>query len=265
MSLFAVALAACEPRETVIVEGVGGTLTAIAPTPLLPADRPTSTAVPTVLPVTPTNTTEPTATAEPTATEGPTPTHSPVPSTTGELIFEDTFDSAGLWAVGDATDSNVVVSGGVLSYTQKTPGSFSYRIIGKQAADFSAELTTTLANTCGSGDKYGILFRVQDANNTYAFQIDCEGRYRLARFVGGATTPLIDWTPSSAIERGAKSVNVLAVQATGSDLTLIINGTKVGSHNDSGFANGKFGLIVGSNVTRNFTVLFDDLRIYQLP
>lgn len=257
-------LAACAPREEVIDSGVAGTLTALAPTSVLPEGRPTSTPVPIVLPATPSAARAPTDTPEPTATEGPTPTNTAIVSTADRLILADTFDSAGPWAVGDTTDSTVTVSGGVLTYTQKNPGSFSYRVIGRQGGDFTAEVTTTLADSCGSGDKFGLLFRLQDVNNYYAYQIDCDGRYRLLRFAGGATTPVVDWTPSPAIERGAKSSNHLVVNAQGGSMALFVNGVKLTTAADLLFSSGRFGLIVGSNVTKNFTVIFDDLKVYEL-
>ncbi len=263
LSITTISLAACAPRPQIIQGGVAGTLTALAPTPVLPADRPTSTPVPTVLP--PPATPEPSPTVEPTSTEGPTPTDTPITIILGELIFEDTFGAPGGWAVGDTADSNVAVSGGVLSYTQKNPGSFSFRVIGKQGGDFTAEISTALADNCGSGDRFGLIFRLQDADNYYAFQIDCDGRYRFARYGGGAATPIVDWTATPAIDRGAKAANKLGVSAKGSAFILSINDTQVATATDTAYASGRFGLWVGSNVTKNFTVVFDDLKAYQLP
>ena len=259
-------ITACAPRQTVIATGVSSTLTAMAPTAILPADRPTSTSVATLAP--PTATSLPTETPPlPTvaATEGPPPADTPVAGTVGELIFEDTFDNPGPWAVGDSGDSNVAVSGGVMSFAQKTPGSFSFRVIGRQGADFYAEVTGALANNCGSGDFYGIMFRIQDASNYYAFQIDCDGLYRFARYVGGAKTAIVDWTGTSAINRGAQANNTLAVTARGNTFQFAVNGTPLATADDTAFASGRFGLMVGSNVTKNFTVLFDNLRANKVP
>jgi hypothetical protein len=266
VSLISLFIAACAPRQTVIATGVSSTLTAMAPTAILPADRPTSTSVPTLAP--PTATSLPTETPPlPTvaATEGPPPTDTPVAGTVGELIFEDTFDNPGPWAVGDSGDSNVAVSGGVMSFAQKMPGSFSFRVIGRQGADFYAEVTGALAKNCGSGDFYGLMFRIQDASNYYAFQIDCDGRYRFARYVGGAKTAIVDWTGTSAINRGAQANNTLAVTARGSTFQFAVNGTPLATADDTAFASGRFGLMVGSNVTKNFTVLFDNLRANKVP
>jgi len=276
-------LSACAPRQAVIDSGVAATLTALVPTSLLPAGRPTSTAVPLIMPAVspdtpapadtpaPENTAAPADTATPaaadalTATVAAPPANTAAANTTGALIFEDLFDTAGPWAVGDTTDSNVAVSGGALTYIQKNPGTFSYRIIGRQGSDFRAEVSTALPKGCGSGDKFGLMFRILDANNYYIFQIDCDGRYRLMRFVGGAGTPLIDWTQSTAIKRGANAANTLRVETKANSMAVFINGEQLGAASDSIFASGRFGLWVGSNVTNNFAVVFDELRVYQIP
>jgi len=220
--------------------------------------------VPVVMPVLPSTRTS-TGPINETGIEGPPPTDTPVAGTVGELIFEDTFDNPGPWAAGDFTDNSVSVSGGVMSFTQKTPGAFSFRVIGRQGADFYAEVTGALAKNCGSGDFYGLMFRIQDASNYYAFQIDCDGRYRFARYVGGAKTAIVDWTGTSAINRGAQANNTLAVTARGNTFQFAVNGTPLATADDTAFASGRFGLMVGSNVTKNFTVLFDNLRANKVP
>lgn len=264
-------LSACAPRQAVIDSGVAATLTALVPTSLLPAGRPTSTPAPLIMPAVspdtpaPADTPAPENTAAPAATDAALPVNTAAANAAGALIFEDLFDTAGPWAVGDTTDSNVAVSGGALTYIQKTPGTFSYRIIGRQGNDFRAEVSTALPKGCGSGDKFGLMFRILDASNYYIFQIDCEGRYRLMRFVGGAGTALIDWSQSTAIKRGVNAANTLRVETRGNSMTVFINGEQLDTASDSIFANGRFGLWVGSNVTKNFTVVFDELRVYQNP
>jgi hypothetical protein len=268
---------ACAPRVDVIDSGVSGTLTALAPTAILPADRATSTLVPTLAPPTaPITPTEPAAeepsptaptdaTVEPSATLEPTATATLAAVTVGDLIFLDTFDSPGPWSVGETDTSNVSVAGGVMTFTQKKTGSFSIRIVGKQGANFYAEVTAALADRCASGDRYGLIFRVQNPSNYYAFQVDCDGRYRLMRYVDDASTAIVDWTPSSAIQRGKQSVNTLAVTAQGDSFWLAINGTPLTTAADGTFAAGRFGLMVGANITQNFSVVFDNLQANQIP
>jgi len=274
---FALLLTACAPRAEVIGSSVSETLTALAPTAILPLDRATSTLVPTLAPPTVVTTptelaaiepspTSPTdSTAEPSATPEPTITATLASVPVGELIFRDTFDSAGPWSVGETDSSNVSVAGGVMTFTQKTTGSFSIRIVGKQGDNFYAEVSGALADRCASGDRYGLMFRVQNPSNYYAFQIDCDGRYRLMRYVDDAATAIVDWTPSSAIQRGKQSANTLAVTAQGDSFLLAINGTPLTTAADSAFASGRFGLMVGANSAQNFAVVFDNLQANKVP
>jgi hypothetical protein len=276
-------LVACAPRPNIIAAGVSGTLTALAPTPILLADRSTSTPVPTLPLANPEPTATPTESASATestssegtdtatiaATEAPSPVPTDTPaldlSAIGELIFDDPFDSPGLWTLGDTENSSVTISGGVMTFIQKTPGTFSFRILGRQGGDFHAEIVGALAKNCGSGDRYGLMFRAQDLSNYYTFQIDCEGRYRFARYVEGAVTAIVDWTPSPAIDRGAQSANTLAVTAKGGAFAFAINGAPVATANDGIFESGRFGVTVGANVTKDFTVVFDNMKVNKVP
>jgi hypothetical protein len=306
-----VLLSACAPRAPLIAAGVSATLTALAPTAILPADRATSTAVPTLAPpaasptpgnppaseapaseatatdtsasvtstsvtsasaisasATPANAEATPAPTEPPTQAAPAPTAAPAAApasvTAGDLMFQDSFDSAGLWSVGETDSSSVSVAGGLMTFTQKTAGGFSVRIVGRKGSDFYAEVTAALADRCASGDRYGLMFRAQDLSNFYALQVNCDGQYRLVRYSGGAAAPIIDWTPSDVIQRGRQSANTLAVIARGAEFQVIINNTPLASASDASFADGRFGLMVGANITRNFTVLFDNLKANKL-
>lgn len=281
--LLALGLAACAPRGNVIEAGVSATLTALAPTAFLPADRATSTSVPTLsLPTATAASTEPSvdtpalsdtpavstdlsATPETTATLEAAATSEIGSATLGELLFDDQFDSPGLWSVGETDTSNVAISGGVMTYVQKTAGVFSFRIMGKQGDNFHAEISGALADRCASGDRYGLMFRVQDPSNYYLFQIDCDSRYRFVRYVADAATPLVDWTTSNDIERGAQAANTLSVTAQGGTFLLGVNGQPLTTAGDTTFAKGRFGVMVGSNTTKDFTVIFDNFKANKLP
>jgi hypothetical protein len=265
LMLIGLLLAACAPRASAIESGVSATLTALAPTSALPSTRSTSTPVPTLPPPTPTP--APTDAPSPTATGSPEPTATPQleNATLGDLIFEDEFDSPGLWSLGETDESNLTVNGGVMTFTQKKAGSFSFRITGKQGDNFHAEVSAALADRCNSGDRYGLMFRVQDPSNYYLFQIDCEARYRFVRYVADASTVLVDWTESEAIERGEQSANTLGVTAKDGIFLLSVNDQPLTTAADTTFASGRFGLLVGSNATPNFAVVFDNLRANKLP
>ena len=146
------------------------------PTSVLAADRPTSTPVATVIP-----TTAAPPTTTPTPVIEPTPTVDPSELVLGDLIFAETFEQAGPWAVGE-TDANVVtVSDDVLTFTQKNIDTFAFRISGRQADDFYAHISTRAAGPCRTNDRYGLIFRLQDGVNYYLFLVNCERQFR---FIG---------------------------------------------------------------------------------
>lgn len=280
LAVAAVLLVACSPRPAVVSEAVAATLTAQAPpTSAVPLDRPSSTPVSTRLP----DATGSPATANPAApatavvdeapapTEGPTPAAGSAPTDApqpvldlGPLIFEDLFDEAGPWAVGETDDAAVAVQHGYLQFVQKSIGRFSFRLIGRMGDDFFAQVNTQIDGRCGTSDRYGMIFRLQDANNYYMFLVDCERQYRVVRVVGGNFQNVTDWTRNDAIDGGTNAANVLGVMTNGSQMRFFVNDQEVDNLEDSTFSSGRFGLWVGSAVTPNFTVRFDNLRINQL-
>ena len=104
---------------------------------------------------------------------------------------------------------------------------------------------------------YGIVFRLQDENNYYIFDITKNGYYKADKKVNGTYVPLTDWEKSSVINK--EGVNYLKVMAVGNHLTFFINNTMVSELFDATFAKGKFGLFSGSGVH----AAFDNIIVYQ--
>lgn len=254
-------IAACSPRAEVVAQAVAGTLTAAAPpTSVLPAGRSTSTLVPTVIATLPPL---PTPTPTPVVEDPPTP--DPGVLVLGDLIYAEEFDTPGPWSVGE-TEANIVsVDRGVLSFTQKTPGTFAFRITGRQANDFYAQLSTQVVGPCRTGDRYGLIYRLQDGNNYYLFLLNCAQQYRVVRVTNGALEPLNDWTPNGTIRPDSSAVNAIGVRARGAQVDFFINEEHAFGTSDSAFGGGRFGVWVGAGATTNFTVEFDDLELYSLP
>jgi TolB-like protein len=122
--------------------------------------------------------------------------------------------------------------------------------------DFVIEVETQwIEGSDNSG--YGLIFRLQDENNYYIFDITKTGFFKLDKRVDGSYIALTDWEKSNAIND--KGVNYLKVIAVGKHLTVFINNIKVTELNDSAFPKGKFGLFAGSGVH----AAFDNLMVYQ--
>jgi Zn-dependent metalloprotease len=81
-----------------------------------------------------------------------------------------------------------------------------------------------------------------DWYNTYAFQYTTDGLFSFyKRLVGGAWTPVVPWTSSTAILQG-NSWNILKVKANGSRLDFYINGTWIWTGSDASLSSGRVGL-----------------------
>ena len=196
-------------------------------------------------------------TSTPAATAG-----APVPL--GPVMFAEDFSRPGGWATSEDEHSRIAVADGKLAITLKTQDRFTLVYnISRRGRDFYASVVGTAA-ACLFRDRYGLLFRVRDARNYYQFEMDCDGRYRLAKVEGGALTPLRDWTADAAIRKGEGATNELGVRAAGNVLQVFANGQPLLRVTDSAYDEGSFGLYAGSGLSGAYTAAFDDLRVWEL-
>lgn len=112
------------------------------------------------------------------------------------------------------------------------------------------ELTTTLRGG-PNGEGYGITFgrASRDVTQWCAFLIDADGHYKLISWGGNEAVP---WRQSSAIITGMGGRNVLAVQISGRQVQLLINGTQVDSWTADRDVSGFMGVEVGQGVEVRF-------------
>jgi hypothetical protein len=104
---------------------------------------------------------------------------------------------------------------------------------------------------------FGIIFRVQDADNYYLFDITKTGYYKVDKRIAGSYHALTEWERSSAID--PQGINYLKVRAVGKRLSFYINNNSVKELVDDTFSKGEFGLFSAQDVR----AAFDNIRIYQ--
>jgi hypothetical protein len=266
ISLFLISCTSADP--TLVARAVNLTLSAVpTSTPIVVvvtvASQPNA-ALPTVTPDLNAALTQTVTPPAPTATPSPSATPAGPEIALGNQIFEDDFSQAGRWNTGEDNVQRVAVADGQMIIALKVNDRFTlvYNIT-RRARDFFASVTGAAA-ACLFRDRYGLLFRVLDANNYYQFEVDCDGRYRLAKVVNGTLTALRDWTADPAIHVGGGTVNELGVRAASATLEVFANGRSLSSVSDSTYTEGAFGLYAGSGLSSAYTATFDNLRVWEL-
>lgn len=121
----------------------------------------------------------------------------------------------------------------------------------------------------------GLIFRYQDDNNFYRFNVATNGFYNLELMSHGTLSVLVDWTPSQAIRQirvGTKHttqssplsvpvLNTLRIALRGESIALFVNGIALETTLDGTFSHGAAALAVNTFGDGPATVCFDNLLI----
>lgn len=103
---------------------------------------------------------------------------------------------------------------------------------------------------------YGLLFRQQDKDDYYAFMINSSREWVFVRCVAADCTTPIYFTENDAIRPGLGVNNTIEVRAVGSHFVFFVNGTQVGTYDDTALTFGKLSLIAtGASIDCAFTNL----------
>ncbi len=176
------------------------------------------------------------------------------------LPWEEDFSAPGAWKLESDAAARVTVEEGVLRISIAAPNQLAWASAGKDLRDF--RLRVEASQVAGPDDnEYGVLVRMQDPRNFYAFSVSGDGYFLVSRFVDGVRQPLgADWSPSDAVHPGA-GTNVLEVVAQGNRLTFIVNDRQLAQVEDDRFVRGDIGLYAGSFYEGGVEVHFDNLRV----
>ena len=103
---------------------------------------------------------------------------------------------------------------------------------------------------------YGLFFRQQDKDNDYAFMINSSGEWVFVRCVNADCTTPVYFTANDAIKPGLDTTNTIEVRATGPHFVFFVNGTQVGSYDDTALTFGRVSLFAsGTAIDCAFTDL----------
>jgi TolB protein len=175
------------------------------------------------------------------------------------LIYEDDFsDSFGGW--DDAFDAYTTKQYGNNRYQIEvsTDNLIAWGLANRDVADFELEVEAKQEDGAKS-NSYGLLFRFQDRDNFYRYDISGDGFFLVSKFVDGQWETLVDWTQSPYIN---EETNSLKVSAIGPSLTVWANGQPLASVTDDTFTHGNFGFFASTFSEPFIWVSFDNLKVW---
>jgi hypothetical protein len=110
---------------------------------------------------------------------------------------------------------------------------------------------------------YGVLFRMQNPQQFYRFEITGDGTYILERHDADGSRNLFmgDWRDAESINQGQNVINRLGVDVKGSNISLFVNGILLEQFTDDVYSSGYIGLDAGTFDIAPVQVAFDNLLI----
>jgi hypothetical protein len=128
--------------------------------------------------------------------------------------------------------------------------------------DFIMEVEATPMGGPDEND-YGVIFRYQDEDNYYSYEISADGQFAISKIVDGKRTALVDWSKTDYINQG-KNTNILEVACNGTDMDFYVNGNYLAGVSDKAFRKGAIGLIAGTFTHKGVRVEFDNLVVSEV-
>ena len=178
----------------------------------------------------------------------------------GETLLQEDFSEPGAWENFSEDDMNLQVDDG--AYQIETgDGGYIWGLNEVEHADVVIEVTTEQASAF-ENNAYGVMCRADTSNNGdgYYFLVSGDGYYSIAKGTGDNVSPLVDWTNSSAVNRGQASNKIRAV-CIENYLALYVNDKFVAEIEDNGYMAGYAGLAAAAFEGGDVDVSFDDLMI----
>ncbi|MCB0035231.1 MAG: hypothetical protein KDE51_14465 [Anaerolineales bacterium] len=185
----------------------------------------------------------------------------------GSNIFEEEFATGqtGTWLLeGDTAAQSTIVQES-LRINVSEPRTVQYSALQEPLFDdFVLEVDVTQLDGSLSSS-YGVLFRLQNPNQFYRFEITGNGLYVVEKGMGeGQWQRFTDgWVESPFIIQGLNKTNRIKVEAVGSQLKFFINERQVEVFADTTYTSGQIALDAGTFNQGGVTASFDNLVVRQ--
>jgi hypothetical protein len=181
-------------------------------------------------------------------------------------IFRDEFilGETGSWLLESDEAGSTIIIPEQLLVEVNNPQLVQYATLTDPAlADFYLEVDGRILSGPAQSS-YGVLFRMQNPQQFYRFEITGDGTYILERHEsdGSRTLFMGDWLDADAINQGINVVNRLGVEAQGSEISLLVNDVLLFQVTDDAYSSGYIGLDAGTFDVAPVQVAFDNLVIH---
>lgn len=242
-------LTSCLPTQTSVP-------TLLHSTTAIPSYTPTSTSTVVWFPATPTRTPFPTSTPLP-----PTPELRPG---LGVMILYDEFNTADAWTLSDSAKGSVALGKNKLTIAIASQKTYLSSIRSQPLfGNFYAEITAS-PNLCRGTDEYGLLIRVNSAQDFYRFSITCDGHTRLDRVYHGEASSPQPFIMGIKVPVGSPSSSSLGVWALNNEMRFFINDAYQFTVRDPLLSSGAIGIFARSTGETAVTVNFSNLMVYEV-
>ncbi len=190
----------------------------------------------------------------------------------GPATWTEDFNSgSGGFYLGADSNVNFEKKNNNLVITAFTASGDQWRISSKGYVDnFYLETRFDTGNKCSGEDSYGMIVRAPDQPDSiidtgYIFGFSCSGKYRVYLMDNGSYVSILNWTNSTAINKGPNQTNTMGILAKGENFQLYANGKLIAEFADYAISTGYFGLFIRAKDTLDFQVIVSEIAYWDLP
>lgn len=188
---------------------------------------------------------------------------SPSNSSGSALYFDDFSDNASGWDNYTSDDGKIITdyyNGGYRIFVDEAK-TYTYSFAYQYFEDVIVDVDATKIGGPDDND-FGIMCRVQDADNFYLLKISSDGYAIIAKYSGGDYTGLSSeqMEQSDSINTGS-APNHLRAECVGTELYLYVNDILAAYASDDEFAGGDVGLYAGTYDVPGTDILFDNFLV----
>ncbi len=179
-------------------------------------------------------------------------------------VFMDDFSNRGSnWSTAVTDEGIVNYDGDTLRILINQKNSFFWSTPELEIADSVVNASTVKLS--GPDDNlYGLICRMQDDRNYYAFLISSDGYYGIVKVENGFQQILgPGMMGTTDLVQAENKINHIRADCDGNELTFYLNWEKLTSVTDESFAKGKVGVIAGTLENIGTDIRFDNFIVLK--